>query len=61
MSAPHHLLDIMSVVVVVGLAVAFLTTRFVGPKRASSSGTVVIGAGLQRGLDKARHRRRRAR
>jgi hypothetical protein len=59
MSAPHQLLDVMSVVVVVGLAVAFLVSRFVGPKTSSSSGTVVVGAGLQKGLDKARRRRAR--
>lgn len=58
MSAPHELLDVLSVVLVVGLAVAFLVSRFVGPK-ASSSGAVVVGAGLQKGLDKARRRRAR--
>lgn len=61
MSAPHHVLDVTSVVVVVGLAIVFLMTRFVGSKGASSSGTVVVGAGLQKGLDKARRRRRQRR
>jgi hypothetical protein len=52
-------IDVVSVVVVVGLAVAFLVSRFVGPKgAASSSGSVVVGAGLQKGLDRARRRRR---
>jgi hypothetical protein len=61
MSAPHHLVDVVVVVVVVGLAVAFLITRFVGPGRASSpSGAVVVGASLHKGLDKARRRRARS-
>jgi hypothetical protein len=51
------IVDVVAVVVVVVGAGLFLASRFVGPK-ASSSGTVVVGAGLQRGLDKARRRRR---
>lgn len=52
-------IDVVSVVVVVGLAVAFLVSRFVGPNASSSSsGTVVVGAGLQKGLERARRRRR---
>jgi hypothetical protein len=60
MSASHHLVDVVIVVVVVGLAVAFLVSRFVGPKTSSSSGTVVVGASLHKGLDKARRRRARS-
>jgi hypothetical protein len=60
MSAPYHLMDVVVVVVVVGLAVAFLITRFVGPGRSSSSsGAVVVGASMRKGLDKARRRRAR--
>jgi hypothetical protein len=51
-------IDVVVVVVVVGLAVTFLVSRFVGPKASSSSGSVVVGAGLQKGIDRARRRRR---
>jgi hypothetical protein len=51
-------LDTVLVLVVVAVAIAWLVSRFVHPKKGdSSSGTVVVGASLQRGLDKARKRK----
>jgi hypothetical protein len=55
-------LDLVVVAAVVAAALAWLVSRFVHPKKGdSSSGTVVVGASLQRGLDKARQRKGRGR
>jgi hypothetical protein len=51
-------LDLLLTSTIVTLAVAFLAQRFVRPgnKGVVSAGDVVVGASLQRGLDKARSR-----
>jgi hypothetical protein len=55
-------LDTALAVAVVAVAIAWLVSRFVHPKKGdSSSGTVVVGGSLQRGLDKARQRKGRGR
>jgi len=55
-------LDAVLALLVVAVAVAWLVSRFVRPRKGdSSSGTVVVGASLQRGLDKARQRKGRGR
>ena len=54
-------LDLLLSSTIVACAVAFLAQRFVRPqnKQVSGPADVVVGASLQRGLDKARRNRRR--
>lgn len=54
-------LDLLLSSTIVVLAVVFLAQRFVRPqnKQVSGPADVVVGASLQRGLDKARRSRRR--
>jgi hypothetical protein len=52
-------LDLLLSSTIVALALAFLVLRFVRPRNKQVSGPadVVVGASLQRGLEKARSRR----
>ncbi len=55
--------DLVLVLTVVAVAIAWLVSRFVHNKADSSasSGTVVVGASLQRGLDRAARKKSRQR
>lgn len=55
--------DVVVVLTVVAVAIAWLVSRFVHNKADSSasSGTVVVGASLQRGLDRAARNKSRRR
>lgn len=56
---PTAVVDVLAVAVVVVVALIFLGSRFVEKRGAgASSGVVVVGAGLQKGLDRARKARR---
>jgi hypothetical protein len=54
--------DVVVVLTVVAVAIAWLVSRFVHKNTSSSSsGTVVVGASLQRGLDRAARNKSRRR
>ena len=57
------IVDVVLVLTVVAVAIAWLVSRFVHNKADSSasSGTVVVGASLQRGLDRAARKKSRQR
>ena len=58
------IVDVVLVLTVVAVAIAWLVSRFVHTKTgssSSSSGTVVVGASLQRGLDRAARKKSRQR
>jgi hypothetical protein len=56
------IVDVVVVLTVVAVAIAWLVSRFVHKKTgSSSSGTVVVGASLQRGLDRAARNKSRRR
>ena len=57
------IVDVVVVLTVVAVAIAWLVSRFVHNKADSSasSGTVVVGASLQRGLDRAARKQSRQR
>lgn len=57
MSAVAGTFDLVAVAVIVVVAVVFLVTRFVERRRPGASGKVVVGASLQKGLERARRHR----